>query len=304
MQKSITIEEANNLSLIFDDQEKPFFIDDGYANVYFDDDGNKIPIMINEKARKLCIETFLAFHSFEIGNPCKPNEFILLEFNGDRQVYDAMVDPEKYADHIQWIKYEDYTDNNKEELLSLKDNNENPEFTAALIRVRNTSKTKILYELAFRFKSFELYAEILLPWKIKNAEGIAKIVYLSCFQKELLFDQGLKSIFYIHKDKLEPIIIDERKQKILSEITSSAISASYDIGKDQILVLKFLNGDRDILSAHAGTIRYKYFEIIDIETLKEFEFYEKLKNINQGILIIVYKPDSDEILYYGINSKL
>lgn len=244
----------------------------------------------DEKARSLCVETFLAFHSFEIGHTSNKDHFLLLQFNGDAELYKAMVDPQTYHHILEWVDYDE------KQMNVFKTNNTD---TIALIQI--LKEGEIIYEKAITFNSFDLFSEVLLPWNITNADGICKIIYLSCLQKQTFFDQGLKTLFYIHKEQLEPLIVDERKTKILEKISKSVLSEINDMKEDETIVLRFLNGDRDIMSAFSGTIKYVYYEKVKIDTLDK-EYQEKLTGLHKPILVLVYKPESEEVLYYGINS--
>ena len=70
-----------------------------------------------------------------------------------------------------------------------------------------------------------------------------------------------------------------------------------------VLVLKFFNGDRDILSARVGTIKYKYYSFESMDDYKEYEHYEQITKLDKPVLVHIYKPGTDDILYSGLTEK-
>lgn len=294
----------------FNEQEKFFFVNEDEKVLTYQE--GKSFKFESERKRQICIENFLAFHSFEIGNVEKKDKFLYLLFNGDYEVYQAMLDPEKYKEKIAWKDDFDTAEENVLKTMAegLKDV-EQP-FTKVIIRVNELDKESLLYALPFRIHSFELYCEVPLPWVIKNKYDQPMIVNLSCFQKEIFLNKGLKIDFYPTENGLEPIILDqEKKNGIFSEIMNRVenfiekekkeLFVPEQEGDKKITVLKFKNGEKDIISAWMGTIKYKFHEIVDLESLKDEVYYDKLKE--DSVLILTYIPGSEEkLLYWAIKN--
>jgi len=183
-------------------------------------------------------------------------------------------------------------------------------FTKVIIRVNELDKDLLLYALPFKIRSFELYCEVPLPWVIKNKYDQPMVINLSCIQKELFLNKGIKVDFYPTENGLEPIILDqEKKNSIFSEIMTRVenfIEKEEELvpeqeGDKKITVLKFKNGEKDIISAWVGTIKYKFHEIVDLESLKDEVYYDKLKD--NSVLILTYVPgNEDKLLYWAVKN--
>ena len=139
------------------------------------------------------------------------------------------------------------------------------------------------------------------------------IVYLSCYQKDVLFskDNNIKFDFYPTDNGYEVALIDEnQKYNIMCRIADNVFkildkekSDEQESSNKKVTVLKFKNGDRDVLSAIAGTIRYKFYEVEDVDNYKDQDYYEKLKEGENPILFLSYIPDTDKLLHVGITFK-
>lgn len=301
------LEDLKDTDFTFNEQEKFFFVnEDEKVLTYPSQKGVKSFKFESDRKRQICIENFLAFHSFDIGNNEDKNKFLYLLFNGDYEVYQAMLDPEKYKKKIVW------KDDFEEGILKtmaegLKDVEE--PFTKVIIRVNQLDDEQLLYALPFTIRPFELYCEVPLPWVIKNKYEQPMVVNLSCFQKEIFLNKGLKIDFYPTETGLEPIILDqEKKNGIFSEIMNRVENFiekekeenEQEEKEGKVTVLKFKNGEKDIISALTGTIKYKFHEIVDLETLKNEVYYDKLKE--NSVLILTYVPNSEKLLYWAVKN--
>ena len=301
------LEDLKDTDFTFNEQEKFFFVnEDEKVLTYPSQKGVKSFKFESDRKRQICIENFLAFHSFDIGNNEDKNKFLYLLFNGDYEVYQAMLDPEKYKEKIVW------KDDFEEGILKtmaegLKDVEE--PFTKVIIRVNQLDDEQLLYALPFTIRPFELYGEVPLPWVVKNKYDQPMVVNLSCFQKEIFLNKEMKVDFYPTENGIEPIILDQEIKNVMFEEIMTRVENF--IKKEQedlfipeqeddkkVTVLKFKNGEKDILSAKMGTIKYKFHEIVNLETLKDEKYFDKLKK--DSILILVYVPNSDKLLYWAI----
>lgn len=142
------------------------------------------------------------------------------------------------------------------------------------------------------------------------------IVYLSRFQKELIIDNQLPVDFYTTETGLEPIIDNsDTKAKLFNKIVGHVLTlmdadAPSDENKEQnkddenkVIVIKFKNGDRDFLAAATNTIDYHYYKTEKLSDLKDTVYYDKLRNVENPIIGLSFKPNKDELLYYIILSK-
>ena len=187
-----------------------------------------------------------------------------------------------------------------------------PPFTPVIVRITRLDEDSTLYISAFHIHTFQLYAEVPLPWTIKNKYDQPMLVYLSRFQKELFFEKGVKVDFYPTERGLEPIIIDlEKRDNIIKQISHNVLEFLKKEEKEEqdltnkVVVLKFKNGERDVISALVGTISYKYYEISEIVDHQDDPHYEKIKEISENntpVLILTYIPNSDQLLYSGLVS--
>lgn len=272
------MESLTDFGLVFSEQEKFFFANDKeLVYTYLDEEGVKQYYFADDKKRLNCLEKFLAYHSLELGNDNPTNE-ISLAFKNDRELYDAMIDPGNHKDKIS-PGSEKRTD----------------KFTNVILKIGKN------YEKVFRINTFELYAEVLLPWMVQNKYNQPMLIFLSKLQMDLLFNKGSKVDFYPTDMGLEPIIIDQEfKRNLLEKITESILKfLDTDIKEGEVLILEFKNGDRDIVSAFAGSIKYKYYQIVNLDTIKDMRYYEKIKDAKKAVLILTYIPDTENLLYYG-----
>ncbi len=299
------------------DQEKFFFTDEsGNPTTYTTSNGSEAPRFSTDAKRLKCIELFLAYHAENTGKSAltdkdKHGSFIYLFFNGDNEVYDASIHPEDHKNKIVWKKRNDFDKESKQyEMSEGLDQIKNP-FTAVLAHVNKLDSNDVLFMAPYNVMLYELFTEVRLPWIIQNKDNKPGVAFLSCFQKELFFDNGDKNIkvdFYMTPDGYEPAILDEQKRSaIISQVASRIIEndkSVSDIPENQVLVLKFKNGDRDVLSAWAGTIRYKCYDLQSIDDFSNELYYDKLKSTKNPILILNYIPGSDKLMYFGVTCKL
>lgn len=318
--ENFVAEKLDESGIILNEQEKFFFVNSNSEIVtYTNNNGIKTYNFEKEEKRNICIETFLAFYSLEIeqfdANNLENTLPLYLLFNGDRELYDAMIDPSKYKDKLIW-NYNGGTEENQDKTYlsmveSLKDIKK--PFTGVIIRVNKLDEDSLLYIYPIKIRPFELYAEVPLPWII-NKYNQQLIVYLSRFQKDLFFDkknedENIEVDFYPTDDGvLEPIINDKNiKNKIFQDIIIRLLEyytkERINIDPKHVIVLNFKNGDKDVLSAWVGTIRYKYHNIVHIDTLKDQPYYDKLLNPDDmiSVLIIAYTPGTEIPLYTAFN---
>lgn len=300
-----------------DKQETFFFTDEsGNPTTYTTSNGSEAPKFSTDSKRLKCIELFLAYHAENTGktslaNKDKDGSFIYLFFNGDNEVYDASIHPEDHKNKIVWKKRDDFNkDSNQYELADGLDKIKNP-FTAVLVHVNKIDSNDILFMAPYNVMLYQLFTEVRLPWIIKTKDNKTGVAFLSCFQKELFFDNGDKNIkvdFYMTPNGYEPVILDEQlRSSIISQIASKIIEndkSVSNIPENHVLVLKFKNGDRDIFSAWAGTINYKCYDLQNITDFSNEIYYDNLKSTKNPILILNYIPGSDKLMYFGVTCKL
>ena len=129
------------------------------------------------------------------------------------------------------------------------------------------------------------------------------LVHLSMFQKEFYNQYSLD--FYPTPEALEPIIEQELKSEICGQIVAKII----EINKRQdwskkVILITFKNGDRSILSAMTGTIDYRFYEIVDRETLQDRPYYKQIENAETSVVITGYVPRTEDVMYTLINTEL
>ena len=310
----IKLEESG---LNFSEQEKFFFVNENNEiSTYINSKGITAPIFTTDAKRSMCMEIFLAYHSLEIGQKTnsenlKEGSFLYLLFNGDFELYQASTNPEKYKSAMSWKTKSDFPEDSVTYGLinDLKDIVK--PYTGVLLQVNQQDEDSILYICHYKIMAYELFAELRLPWVISHKDKPI-VVYLSCFHKNLFFgggDKSLKVDFYPINDEYEFIITDEGKKNIiLSEISEMALQKEKELGTidepNKVTVLKFKNGDRDVLSAWTGTIKYRYHETVEIDAFKDEIYYSTLQKTVDPILNLTYIPGSDKVMYFGITKKI
>ncbi len=314
-----TIEESG---IIFTDEEKHFFTtDDDRCLTYVNKDGIKEPSFINEKKRLQCVQYFLAYHSYDIGHPDPkidlPNSFIYLEYNGDREVFESMTKPSKYKDLIKWkCIYDISKDDLAYKLLDTLEPS-SPPFTTVVIKVNRYNEDTLLFLSPIKIRSYELYTEAPLPWYVPITNPVTGkteriLAHLSRFQYDLIYGRGIACDFYTTDKGNEPLITDRDKRY---QIFINIITRLHMMGKlkkevnndNQIIVLRFKGGDRDIMRAYGGTLFDKYYSYEDASVFEKEEYYDKIKEFMDkstpeqkatAILVLSYHPDNDNLLYY------
>lgn len=293
--KEINISDISKYDIDLSELEKLWFGPENKLKIY--SVGNiSYPSFWDEKTRKTAIINYLAYHSYDIGNNCTDEKpYLLLEFSNDRDLLAASHNPSEHD--YRWISdIQTYEIEDIEHFIDI----EKP-YTPVVIRIyKNSDHDEILYENIFKIKSLELYAEAKLPWLLKNKYDQPMLVYLSCFQYQIFIKEGLNVDFYPTKEGYEPVIIDPKQRNALLGQILDMINEKWD--KD-VLVLKFFNGDRDILSARVGTIKYKYYSFESMDDYKEYEHYEQITKLDKPVLVHIYKPGTDDILYSGLTEK-
>lgn len=302
-------EDYQESGIELNEQERYFFVNqENQIITYTNQNGEKTFKFESDKKRQICLEQFLAFHSYDIGNATLPEDkrsFLYVHFNGDLEVYQTMLNPGEYKDNWSWE-----TDFGEETLFAplIENLQDIPSFTPVIVRITRLNEDSTLYISAFHIHTFQLYAEVLLPWTITNKYNQPMLVHLSRFQKELFFEKGVKVDFYPTEHGLEPIIVDiEKRDNILKQISHNILEhlrkEEQDL-TDKLIVLKFKNGERDVVSALVGTISYQYYEVAAIDEYQDHSLYEKITSVKDTtpILILSYAPDSEQLLYSGIVS--
>lgn len=262
-----TLEKLENCGMTFNDHERQLFVNkNNEVLTYLNDKGVKAVKFSDDKFRLKCIENFLAAHSFEIGNPSepRPDESILyISFNGDQEVSDAMLNPLKNKDKLVWKLVSDFDENSNMRKIAEEMKVTDKFFVNVIIRVNKFDEDTLMYLFPFKFKPFELYTEVILPWILENKDKKPLIVYLSCFQYDVFFPKdgnGLKVDFYPTPNGHEPIIIDEDKKCSIIANIGSRVDQLENPDEDDIMVFRFKGGDKDILNAWAfsSTLKIRY----------------------------------------------
>jgi len=252
-QNKFTKEKVSDSGLTFNETEQFFFTENDMCLTFLND-GIKTPVFMNETKRLTCVQYFLAYYSYDIGNPNdkqkphKENSFIYLEYKDDKEVFEAMTKPVKYHDLLKWKTINDFEGSPVYNLVSTLDLNVQP-FTSVIVNVKNICLTP------FRIRSYELYAEAPMPWYVSrmnpdSGEEEHILVHLSMFQNELIFKRGLSCDFYLNNgseslrtsqyDQYEPIITDRDKRfYILNEIVARLHESGLKGKDNQILVFRF-----------------------------------------------------------------
>lgn len=227
---------------------------------------------MEDKKILCCIEKFLAFHSQYIST----SEKINVSFNDDEELYNCMKYPEKYKEKIIFTNSKSSSNNDLVNLdVKIKDNIS-----------------------SFKINPAELFAEVLFPFVIDD-----KNVSLSLLQKKIFFEQGSKVFLYETPSGLEPIITDEKlKNNLLGEIGSGIYNKlkEYEILDNKVIAINFKNGYRDVISAWAGTIKYKYYEVLDLEIFQSETYYSIIKKYPDPILFYIWI--NNKLIHFGVNS--
>ena len=230
------------------------------------------------------ITNFLAFHAYEIGNAAKESHFLELNYENEQQIEEAMREPSKYKSIMSWK-----TDEKLNQVIL-----ETPEnFT--VIRVLVNGKENI-----YKISSFELYVKVKLPWGfVKKDQNI--IVLLTMREKQLIKD-GLIVDFYPVGENYEIILVDQEQRKNIISNTIASILKHCDIKPEinKVIIFKFIEGDHEILVASDGFIRKDCYEIVDIDSLQNEQYYENIKNIEYPIVIISLFPNSNNQISVSI----
>lgn len=272
------------------EQERFFFKENTDGKYEFIDDSKK----------NICLQSFLAYHSYSIGNPEKDvsDSFLYLEFKSDREVYNSMINPEKFKDHLQWKPMSEAGD--------LVKNLEKPtgDFTVTVVKVVQEDGTDKI--VSHKIRSFELYVEVPLPWIVgKTYNGGDKVAILTKYQKDLI-DGGLKCDYNLVGESYEPIIVDEKSKYglVCSVIQKLHMSGGFKEVGDKVVLLKIKEGDKGLMNANVK----KCFdcEFVDVETFKDYGYYEKLKNPlpnHISVVVQVCEPGNvDKAMYYVTTS--
>lgn len=270
----------------------------------------------------------------------KPEKsFLYLEFNGDREVYGSMITSEKYLHILSWKKLSDLLVDAESaktlpesevkirsairETASLFTDIKQP-FIGVIVRINKfNSETdrSPLHIQSFYINSFELFVEVKLPCIVKTNDDKDLIVCMSGYIKDMYNDNREMFALYNTDDGNTEVMIADQKQKegIVSTVLSKVIeyldrnsnkdSADKESTTDKtdpdnkVLVLSFKNGDTDLFSALVGTIRYKYFQELNIADVKREFYYEKIEKKVRPTVVVVYMPRSKQVMYYAIGSR-
>lgn len=290
--------KLSELDLKLDDQKKWFFTNEDDDVVTYGE--NKLKFDTDRK-REICIETLLAFHARKIGTEQDEHEsdILYLKFNGDEEVYDSFLSPEKFEDRICW-KIDFESDIIQSMARACAEKGKKP-FTGVLVHVLQYDSDTTLHLAPMFIHSFELFAEVPLPWVVNNRYDQPMRVDLSCLQKELFFDQGVNVDFYPTENGLEPIILDnEKKLALCAQAIEKVKIRAGEIPENHILIVDLKNGDRDLVSAAFGTLKYEFYKTLPKEDVAEEEWSEKIKDMNNPAVFNVHVPQSEKILYRGV----
>lgn len=245
-----------------------------YEKYFFEEGKDEF---VDDKKRLHCVEKFLAYHSYDIGHHEPKDEDLGLEFKNDKEVYEAMLQPEKYKSVISWIKQETKRD--------IKDT-----WTYVNLKVGD-------YKSSYLINTYELFSDCLLPWLLKQDEKRIW-VFLSMMQKELIFDKGITCSYYKTENGYEPYIVDEKHRVFLL----NNIIKNGDFKMDNKITVLNFNGDRDLFRAWSGT-NTTFYEFKDITDFEQ-SLQEKLKTIEGTPFVIrTFCPATKEILNTGILSS-
>lgn len=312
------------------------------------------PVFTTANHRHLCLERFLAFHSQKIGRDDQAenskdskgggegrdsengrhNTFLYLEFNGDREIYDTVLDPAPHEKILTWKRDSDFVlgSGNSSEDDTTRQIQEHARaftdlkapFTGVIVCVNQyrlpdfqsagtteTPKRKLLHLQSFRINTFELFTEVLHPWKVQNRYGQEMIVKMSMYHHELQLANPQAFDFAPTGRGIEICIIDlSLKRKLIDDIVTKLLAFlknrtadSPQEAKNDLLLLEFKNGDRDLFSAHLGTIRYLYYKETSIESAKDQPYYEKIKDKTHPLVIVMYVPYTDQVSSYAVSDR-
>ena len=179
----------------------------------------------------------------------------------------------------------------------------------------------------YRFSPFELYTNVLLPWKLpvkidKDGEQIKSVTTnLSMYQSRLFFDEKNKCTFYPTDTMVyEPYISSNNARNgIIYEIISlmadkGIFKKEKDVeNKDKIISLRFREGDREFVNTLVNMNSNKFWSFDDLDTftdpvqlnlIKSNIEIGKKNNDNENIFLVAfYVPNSDECFIYTSFAK-
>lgn len=297
----------------FSDNERSFFVDEnGYCNLYTNSENVRVPNvkvpLMTDKNRNICLQHFLAYHSFDIGNPKQDvtNHFLYLKFKNDQELCKAMVQPNEFKHLVIWKTEEDFGADDSLSYLAKNLKNIKAGFTGVLLNIFDHEHNLKVYLNAFTIRSYELYVEVELPWVFtkKNIDGSNKniLIYLSCFQKDILTEKTFNYELYEISSGYEPIIVDEEKRsRILNNVCNHVYNQKLldqikDETKDQrICVLNFKNGDKTLINTLSGIVRNECVSFKDLQDFENESYFNKLqeftnvaKSTNEKCFIFVF----------------
>lgn len=249
------------------------------------------------------IERFLAFHSGYLLENTSTGHAVAILLESAEKAKEIGKDPSAHKDLVTWMT----TDQVEQVMPGLMDCGwpKIKATTAPFLAVAVQVEKPVLNTTCFLINPRELYCEYRHPWAIKHADAFA-MVELSVMQRDTFSKPELKTVFREVKGALEPVITStDTRARYLEHIIASVVRHLVDVEHTiidfgtHVLSIKFRDGDRDLLSALAGTIQYRYFEVVQRTAFAEnAEVFAKLAAIQKPCAIIAFISNSDEHILY------
>lgn len=311
----------NNEMVVFEDKTNK-----GKCNAHKTKSGRVQPVFPTSLKRSNVLQQFLAYWSEELGTyqlEDKTKEsFLYLKFCSDLEILQASKDPTSFKHKLEW-KQISSVDTTEDTFKYLAGHKYDPTVITLVLIVTEVDTEKIIFTTSFKFKPFELFVNVLLPWKLpvkfdKDDEEVKTVTtHLSMYQSKLFLDEKNRCTFYpTDNPKLfEPYITSNNARnniiyEIISLMSDRGIFKKEKDAKDKnkIITLRFRDGDREFANTLVDMNNNKFWSFEDLDVFKDevklnliksnIEIAEKNNNDEHVFLVEFYTPKTDEIYIY------
>ena len=318
---------ANDEKVVFKDKETK-----NKCNVYKTSNGGYEPEFTTSLKRSTVIQKFLAYWSEDLGTDMMDdknmNSFLFLTFDGDREVVRSAIESIKHKEKIVWRQV-NTVDKSDPMYKHIKDHKFEMGLITLVLRVNKFGSDDVLFLSPYRFAPFELYTNVLLPWKLPvklDKEGEEEVISvtsnLSMFQSRLFFDEKNKCTFYPSDDPniYEPYITSNNARngmiyEIIDMMADNGVFKKEKDAKnrDKIISIRFREGDREFVNTLVNMNSEKFWSFDDLnvftdpvqlDLIKSNIEIAKTNGKDESIFLVAfYVPKSDECFTYTSFAK-
>ena len=272
-----------DINTTLSDAEREVFVSDGKCRIFQTRNNKRYLAFFDKKSRLSCIQMYLAYHSKNIKEKIRTGEIINVKFSGDRELFNAVFNPDKcYYNFLTVEKVKEEYSFVKEDFKGKEDMND------LIVAVFVPGTQTLFYFERYQVSLFQLYTMVERPQKLYDG----RIVYLTMLERTVFLAPEVKTTFYLHNEKYEPVLLEkELRDKLLTSIINK-LEVKSESGTIYHIELK--NGDRDIIKlVNNISVDYPFFNQISLDSLSSHPEFERLKE--GSWLIDYYKPGTETI---------